>query len=53
MLLSDDLYHVYFMHNHQFRPFELSSNRIIVHLHSPKLIFENRGLYYVASCKSP
>ena len=25
----------------------------IVNLHSAKLIFANRGLYYVASCKSP
>ena len=24
-----------------------------VNLHSAKLIFANRGLYYVASCKSP
>ena len=26
---------------------------IIVNLHSAKLIFANRGLYYVAGCKSP
>ena len=25
----------------------------IVNLHSTKLIFANRGLYYVACCKSP